>query len=60
LLASQMMNEEEVDDLAGLESSMTRMGGAEEARVEGHSAPQDGSSEDPAAVSAPVQVEAMR
>jgi hypothetical protein len=55
-----MMNEEEVDDLAGLESSMTRMGGAEEARVEGHSAPQDGSSEDPAAVSAPVQVEAMR
>jgi hypothetical protein len=34
-----MMNEEQVDDLAGLESSMTQMGGVEEAGVEGHSAP---------------------
>ena len=54
-----MMNEE-VDDLAGLESSMTRKGGAEEAGVEGHLAPQDGSGEDPAAASAPAQVEEMR
>jgi hypothetical protein len=54
-----MMNEE-VDDLTGLESSMTRMDGAEEARGEGLSAPQDGSGEDHAAVSAPAQVEEMR
>jgi hypothetical protein len=49
-----MMNEE-VDDLTGLESSMTRMGGAEEAGVEGHSTPQAGSGEDPAAASTPAQ-----
>jgi hypothetical protein len=55
-----MMNEEEVDDLAGLESSMTQMYGAEEAGVEGHSTPQAGSSEDPATASAPAQVEGMR
>jgi hypothetical protein len=54
------MNEEEVDDLAGLESSMTRMGGAEEVGVVRHSAPQAGSDEDPAAASAPAQVEEMR
>jgi hypothetical protein len=54
-----MMNEEEVDDLTGLESSMTRMVGAEEAGVEGHSTPQDGSGEDPAVASAPVWVEEM-
>jgi hypothetical protein len=54
------MNEEEVEDLAGLESSMTRTGGAEEAGVEGHSAPQAGSGEDPTAASAPAQVEGMR
>jgi hypothetical protein len=34
-----MMNQEEVDDLAGLESSMTRMDGIEEAGGEGLSAP---------------------
>jgi hypothetical protein len=34
-----MMNEEEVDDLVGLESSMTRMDGTVEAGVEGLSAP---------------------
>jgi hypothetical protein len=53
-----MMNEE-VDDLAGLESSMTRMGGMEEVGVEGHSAPKAGSGEDPAA-STSAQVEEMR
>ena len=55
-----MMNEEEVDDLTGLETSMTRLGGAEEAGVEGHSAPHDGSSEDPTAASAPTRVEEMQ
>lgn len=55
-----MMNEEEVDDLVGLESSMTWMDGAEEARGEGLSAPQGGSGEDPAAASAPAQIEEMR
>jgi hypothetical protein len=49
-----MMNEEEVDDLVGLESSMTRMDGAKEAGGEGLSAPQDSSGEDPATASAPV------
>jgi hypothetical protein len=47
-----MMNEEEVDDLAGLESSATRMGGPAEAGAEGLSAPPGGSSEDPAVVAA--------
>jgi hypothetical protein len=55
-----MTNEEEVDDFSGIESSMTRMGGMEEVGVEGHSAPQDGSSEDPTTVSAPARVEEMR
>jgi hypothetical protein len=55
-----MMNEEEVDDLTDLESSMTRMDDVEEVGGEGLSAPQDGSGEDPAAASAPVQVEEMR
>jgi hypothetical protein len=54
-----MMNEEEVDDLASLESSMTQMDGTVEARVEGLSAPPGGSSEDPATASAPAQVEEM-
>jgi hypothetical protein len=53
-----MMNEE-VDDLAGLESSMTRKGGAEEAGVEEHSAPQASSGDVPVAASAPAQVEGM-
>jgi hypothetical protein len=53
-----MMNEE-VDDLVGLESSMTRMGDTVEARVEGLSAPPGGSGEDPASASAPLQVEEM-
>jgi hypothetical protein len=39
---------------------MTRMGGAEEAGVEGHLAPQDGSGEDPTTASAPTRVEAMQ
>jgi hypothetical protein len=51
-----MMNQEEVDDLAGLES----LDGAEEAGGEGLSAPQGGSGEDPTAASAPVQIEEMR
>jgi hypothetical protein len=55
-----MMNEEEVYDLVGLESSMTRMGGVEEAGFEGHSTPQDGSGEDPATASAPAHVEEVR
>ena len=50
-----MMNEEEVEALAGLESSMTRTGGAKEVGVEGHSAPQAGSGEDPAAACTPAQ-----
>jgi hypothetical protein len=54
------MNEEEVEDFTGLESSMTRTGGAEEAGVDGHSAPQAGSGEDPAAASTPAQVERKR
>jgi hypothetical protein len=49
-----MMNGEEVDDLAGLESSMNQMGGAKEVGVEGHSSPQAGYDEDPAAASAPA------
>jgi hypothetical protein len=55
LLPSQMMNEEEVEDLAGLESSMTRAGGAYEGGVEGHSTPQAGSGEDPTVASTPAQ-----
>jgi hypothetical protein len=55
-----MMNEEEVDDLAGLESSMTRMDGTVEAGVQGLSAPPSGSGEDPTVASAPTQVEEMR
>jgi hypothetical protein len=50
-----MMNEEEVEDLAGLESSMTRAGGAYEGGVEGHSTPQAGSGEDPTVASTPAQ-----
>jgi hypothetical protein len=53
-VAFAMMNEKEVDNLTGFESSVTQIGGAEEAGVEGHSAPQDGSGEDPAAASAPA------
>jgi hypothetical protein len=51
-----MMNEEQVEDFGGLDSSMTRTDGAE-AGAEGHSAPQAGPDEDPAAASAPAQVE---
>jgi hypothetical protein len=58
VLSAQMMNEE-VDDLVGLGSSMTRMDGTLEAGVEGLSAPPGGSGEDPAAASAPAQVEEM-
>jgi hypothetical protein len=54
-----MLNEEEVDDLAGLGSSMTWMDVTVEAGVEGHSAPPGGSGEDPAAASALAQVEEM-
>jgi hypothetical protein len=53
------MNEEKVDDLTDLVSSMTRMDGTVEAGVEGLSAPLGGSSEDPAVASAPAQVEEM-
>jgi hypothetical protein len=53
------MNEEEVDDLTGLESLMTRMDGTVEAGVEGLSTPLGGSGEDPAATSAPASVEEM-
>jgi hypothetical protein len=54
-----MMNEEEVDDLAGLDCSMTQMGATKEVGVLAHSTPQDGSGEDPATSSTPVQVEQM-
>jgi hypothetical protein len=54
-----MMNEEEVEDFVSLDSSMTRTDGTE-AGAEGHSAPQAGSGEDPAATSALAQVEGTR
>jgi hypothetical protein len=53
------MNEEEVEDFDGLESSMTWTESAE-AGVEGHSAPQAGPDEDSTAASAPAQVEGSR
>jgi hypothetical protein len=51
-----MMNEEEVEDFANLDSSITQTDVAE-AGDEGHSAPQAGPGEDPAVASAPAQVE---
>jgi hypothetical protein len=54
-----MMNEEEVDDLAGLESLVTWMGGIVEAGVEGLLTPPGGSGEDPEVAVAPAQVEVM-
>jgi hypothetical protein len=54
-----MMNEEEVDDLVGLESSMTRMDGTVEAGVEGLSAPLGGFDKDPATASALAHIEEM-
>jgi hypothetical protein len=48
-----MMNDEEVEDFGGLESSMTRTEGAETG-VEGHSAPQAGPGEDPTTTAAPA------
>jgi hypothetical protein len=53
------MNEEEVKDFGGLESSMTRMEGTE-VGAEGHSAPQVGPDEHSVAASAPAQVEGSR
>jgi hypothetical protein len=54
-----MMNEEEVEDFGGLESSMTRTEGAE-GGAEGHSTPQAGPDEDLAAAFALAQVEGSR
>jgi hypothetical protein len=54
-----MMNEEEVKDFAGLDSSMIRTDGAK-AGAKGRLAPQAGPVEDPAAASAPAQVEGTR
>jgi hypothetical protein len=54
-----MMNEEEADDLASLESSVNWVGGTMEVGVEGLSAPPGGSGEDPAVAVAPTQVEEM-
>jgi hypothetical protein len=48
-----MMNNEEVEDLGGLESSMTRTEGVEMG-AEGHSTPQDNPSEDSTVVTAPA------
>jgi hypothetical protein len=46
-----MMNDEEVEDFGGLESSMTRTEGMEMG-AKGHSAPQAGPGEDSAATAA--------
>jgi hypothetical protein len=48
-----MLNDEEVEDFDGLESSMTRIEGAGMG-AEGQSVPQAGPGEDPAAVAAPT------
>jgi hypothetical protein len=53
------MNEEEVDDLTGLESSVTRVGALAEARAKGHTTPPEGAAEDPAAVATSALVEGM-
>jgi hypothetical protein len=50
-----MMNDEEVEDFGGLESSMTWTEGVETG-AEGHSAPQAGPGKDSAAAAAPSQV----
>jgi hypothetical protein len=54
------MNEEEVDDLADLESSVTRASALAEAGAEGHITPLGGATEDPAAAPASAQVEGMQ
>jgi hypothetical protein len=54
------MNEEEVDDLVGLESLVTRAGASAEAGVEGYTTPPGGAAEDPAAAAASAQVEGMQ
>jgi hypothetical protein len=51
-----MMNEEQVEDFGGLDSSMTWTDGVE-AGAEGHSVPQASPGEDPAAASALAQME---
>jgi hypothetical protein len=48
-----MMNDEEVEDFGGLESSMTQIEGVETG-AEGHLAPQAGPGEDSTAVAAPA------
>jgi hypothetical protein len=53
------MNEEEFDDLASLESLVTRAGASAEAGVEGHTTPLGGAAEDPAAAAASAQVVGM-
>jgi hypothetical protein len=53
------MNEEEVDDLTGLESSVTRVGALAEAGAKGHTTPPRGVAEDPTAAASSAQVEGM-
>jgi hypothetical protein len=54
------MNEEEVDDLAGLESLVTWVGALAEAGAEGHTSPLGGAAEDPTTTAALMQVEGMQ
>jgi hypothetical protein len=53
------MNEEDVDDLAGLESLVTRTGGSAEAGAEGQTTLPRGTIEGPAVAAASAQVEGM-
>ena len=59
MLSSQAMRDEEVEDLAGLESSVARKDAAVEAGAEEQSLLQEGGAEGPAAAGASTQVEKM-
>ena len=54
------MNEEEVDDLTGLERSVIRVDALAEVGAEGHTAPPGGAANDLAATAASAQVEGMQ
>jgi hypothetical protein len=56
VLSLQAVNEEDVEDLAGLESSMTRKDAAVEAGVEKQTLVQGGGAEGPTTVDTSAQV----
>jgi hypothetical protein len=59
VLSSQAMRDEEVEDLAGLESSVAQKDDAVEAGAEEQTLFKEGDAEGPAATSASVRVERM-